>query len=261
MFANRTLEKIMKVYVINLDRRPDRLAEITAQLGNLNLMFERVSAVDAHNAPLSDLVDWWKARIYCNFENPHSGQIGAYTSHRIAWQMLLDSGDNAALVFEDDAIATDWDPAILEVQIEAWGLDQLRLEKLDRPVWAPYPMDGRRIDMVGRTAINVPSYGAAAYIITAEGARKALAVGKFWFNIDHFDMWERVGGLRTAILIPPPFKQSRSQSDISQTPKATKILTRFGRRFMKFLRDFRTTLLWPVLTPAKYWIVKNFSGK
>jgi glycosyl transferase, family 25 len=41
----------MQVYVINLDRRPDRLAEISQRLDALGLTFTRVPAVDGLTLP------------------------------------------------------------------------------------------------------------------------------------------------------------------------------------------------------------------
>ncbi len=37
---------VLPIYVINLDRRPDRLAAIAADLDRLGLPFERIKAVD-----------------------------------------------------------------------------------------------------------------------------------------------------------------------------------------------------------------------
>ena len=45
-FCRGDTTPMLKVFVINLKRRPDRLAEITAVLAPLGISFERIEAVD-----------------------------------------------------------------------------------------------------------------------------------------------------------------------------------------------------------------------
>jgi glycosyl transferase, family 25 len=210
----------MKVYVINLDRRPDRLGEITSQLSKLGLEFERISAVDAKHVSVKNLVEWWKARAYNNFKNPPVGQIGVFHSHRIAWQKMIDQNIPQALIFEDDALAINWDDRITKLDLSELGLDQLRLERLTLRVWHPFPLDKKVYNVLDQRAVNEASYGAAAQLLTLEGAKKCLSVDKMWFNIDHYDFWTGVAGLRTAVMEKPMFQQSVGVSDIA--PLASK---------------------------------------
>jgi glycosyl transferase, family 25 len=204
----------LKSFVINLNRRPDRLTEITATLDRLKVPFERISAVDARAVDTTELVTWREAHIYNDFKRPVTGQIGVYYSHRLAWQKMLDLNIDQALIFEDDVVPLNFDPKILNIKLKDYGLDQLRLEELKGDVQNVFPTQGGKIAILDRVAEFVPTYGAAAYIITKQGAQKYLSAGKFWFNIDHFDMWENVVGAKTAILRPNMFIQSGSESDI-----------------------------------------------
>ena len=52
-----TIMPRLPVYVINLDRRPDRLGTISVDLHRLGLSFERVPAVDARLLPPEDKAD------------------------------------------------------------------------------------------------------------------------------------------------------------------------------------------------------------
>ena len=48
----------MRIYLINLERRPDRLAAMTARAEGLGLALERIEAVDAATAE-PDALDRW----------------------------------------------------------------------------------------------------------------------------------------------------------------------------------------------------------
>jgi GR25 family glycosyltransferase involved in LPS biosynthesis len=241
----------MKVYLINLDRRPDRLAEMTERLGALGLEFERVSAFDGKNQSVVRLVSWVKAYIYNDMVLPTRGQIGVYHSHRKIWQKMLDEGTEQALVFEDDAVPVDWNSEILKIKLLDLDLDQLRLEAHSAKLFSQTDrVENAPTKVLDRVAIDEPSYGTAAYLITNQGARKSLAVGKFWFNVDHFDIWSSVAGLRTAVIRPVMWKQSESPSDI-----AIPVIPRGRPSTFKRAFDFSREMLWrarrPIVRPLK----------
>lgn len=73
------------VYVINLDRRTDRMEKLDPQLKKLGIQYERVSAVDAKELDISPIV---------------AGTM----SHQ---KLLADNYDNRILVLEDDALFVD----------------------------------------------------------------------------------------------------------------------------------------------------------
>ena len=79
-----------KVFVINLDSRPDRLEKVQKQLDYAGIEFDRFSALSGKDH-------------YCRFKRFSSGTIGCSLSHRAIWQKLLDDkSSNWYLVFEDD---------------------------------------------------------------------------------------------------------------------------------------------------------------
>lgn len=207
----------MKVYLINLDRRPDRLAEMTARLNALGLEFERISAVDGKNSSIFAHVAWVKAYIYHQMKPPSRGSIGCFLSHRKVWQDMQTNQISQALVLEDDAKVVDWDDAISQIVLADFQLDLLRLEAIDPTGWIDYGFNHQERVVLDRKAVNEMSFGAAAYLITNEGAKKCFGVGKIWFAVDCFDIWVRVVGLRTAVLRPVIFEQSASFSDIQNS--------------------------------------------
>lgn len=85
------------VYVINLDRRPDRLAAITAALDRLGMPFERVPATDANDLPSRDLPP-----------TMDMGAVACALSHSEAIRRFLGTPREVALILEDDVeLATD----------------------------------------------------------------------------------------------------------------------------------------------------------
>ena len=90
----------MRIYLINLGRRPDRLAAMQAQAAGLGLPLDRVEAVDARLVEPA-LLDRWFAAGGPLGEIPR-GDKACLLSHRLAWQEFLASGDDHAVFLEDD---------------------------------------------------------------------------------------------------------------------------------------------------------------
>ncbi|KDN12387.1 MULTISPECIES: glycosyltransferase family 25 protein [Snodgrassella] len=94
---------MLKTFLINLDRRPDRLMFVKQQLENLGIDFERVSAVDG-----SCLTDEQRAvfnqqrfALECK-RKVVDGEIGCALSHQAVWQRMVAENISYALILEDD---------------------------------------------------------------------------------------------------------------------------------------------------------------
>ena len=176
----------MQTYLINLMRRPDRLANMTEQLGRLQLPHRVVTAIDARHTP-SEVADR-------NFapDGPlgplPKGDKCCTLSHMRAWSMFLSSGDSFGLVLEDD-VALDADAASLLADA-AWlpqGVGLLKIERFG-PANQRVLLDelteignGRQI---GR--LRSRHTGAAAYILSRETAAMLLAWPERWsLPVDH----------------------------------------------------------------------------
>ncbi len=103
-----------QTWVINLDRAPQRLARITAQLARLGLPFHRLAAVDAR-AMTRDQQALLDEPSYCRKHGmvPVLGELGCYLSHVQVLQGFLASDAEFALVLEDDVLLHDSLPAVL----------------------------------------------------------------------------------------------------------------------------------------------------
>ncbi len=157
----------MDVFLINLDRRPDRLTHMRDQLDKSGVSFTRINAIDAGADP--DLV----AECPSLLTPP---EYGCYLSHREAWARLAESGEPFAVVLEDDLLITPAFGQILETQeFFPADADLIRLESslfnsvLDRRVsFQSAGFDLRRkYNFVG---------GAGAYAISSDFAHRLLAL-------------------------------------------------------------------------------------
>jgi glycosyl transferase, family 25 len=175
----------MRIYLINLARRPDRLAAMLRETAPLGLTMERVEAVDA-TRELPSALDHWFERGGPLGEIPR-GDKACLLSHRRAWEMFIASGENHAAFLEDDVrlskrasalLASDsWIPAdVAAVKLEHYGppgqsvlLDRMRHAREDFQM-------GR---MLSRHT------GAAAYILSRAAAELLLRETCFNLPVDH----------------------------------------------------------------------------
>ncbi len=114
---------MLPVYVINLDRRPDRLASIAAGLDRLEMKFERIAAVDARNLPSEGDRVLGAAEHAC------------LVSHRKALERFLGTVAPAALILEDDVVVSRGLPRFV-VDMEWWpaGRGLIKLDtKFEKP--------------------------------------------------------------------------------------------------------------------------------
>jgi glycosyl transferase family 25 len=101
--------------VINLDRAPERLARISAQLQALGLPYTRLPAVDARalkpeqRAALDEAAYRRKHGM-----TPVLGELGCYLSHVEAMRLFLATDAACALILEDDVLLSNSLPAVLQ---------------------------------------------------------------------------------------------------------------------------------------------------
>jgi len=173
----------MRTYLINLARRPDRLAAMMRQGAGVSL--ERVEAVDAQAAAPAEL-DRWFARGGPLGEIP-AGDKACLLSHRLAWERFLATPDRHAVFLEDDVrlsseasqlLADDgWVPAeVAVVKLEHYGPKGQRVLLRDLRVAQKNFQLGR---MLSRHT------GAAAYILSRAAAELLLRQTRFDLPVDH----------------------------------------------------------------------------
>lgn len=94
---------MLKTFLINLDRRPDRLEYVTKQLDELGIEFERVAAIDGKNCSVEQqrFFDHNRFILECK-KKLVAGEIGCALSHRLVWQLMVEQQIPYALILEDD---------------------------------------------------------------------------------------------------------------------------------------------------------------
>lgn len=95
----------VRIYVINLDRSPKRLQEISEQLSKFGVSFQRVAALDGKLAtPEQQALLDEEAYQLRHGKSSLPGELGCYLSHVKVIREFLKSEHSFAVILEDDAI-------------------------------------------------------------------------------------------------------------------------------------------------------------
>ena len=193
----------LPVLVINLDRERERWAHISAEAARSGLAIERVPAVSGLNVP-----DHLRGRFFRGATcEPASllmaGEVGCYASHLLAYERIVESGLEWALVLEDDVrLSSDFVQTVRDTVFRLpAGWDIVRLSS--RPSRAVMSLcrlrSGRHIVRYSK----LPKQ-AGAQLVSASGARKLLAGGIRVRPIDADLRYGYILGLDTYGVFPPP---------------------------------------------------------
>jgi glycosyl transferase, family 25 len=209
------------VLVINLDRRSDRLALMRERLSAQGLAFERITAVDARAPDFAERAAPFPR--YGAIGQIGDGMLACNLSHACAWERIVASGAAAGVVLEDDALPSPGFAGFLGALAAArLGYDLVKLERYrnERGVF----LHRRGAMVAGRQVARLRSLhaGGAAYVLSAAGARTALA--RFPRNtlpVDHF-LFNPVAGslfdtLRPRQVIPALVRQDDGPAGSSDT--------------------------------------------
>ena len=221
------------IYLINLDRDQARLRQVTQQLQTARLPFTRLPAVDGRQLPPSAVQRLYdvstNARCYHSDLSP--GELGCYASHLSAWRQLLESGEDMALVLEDDvevsprlgqvlqalaALPPRWDMIKLagrprEKPLRRWPLNQWPLPALPG-------LDASAVSLISYR--RVPSL-TAGYLLSRSGAEWLLkAHVRCWRPVDVDLRHGALAGLRLFGMLPYPVRTgpAHGQSSIGTRP-------------------------------------------
>jgi len=233
------------IYVINLDRRPDRLERIGGHLAERGVSFHRQPACDAAMVPEDEIAHIVRDRGPLG--RLGLGDRACTVSHTRAWAAFLETEASHALFLEDDIHlaedlaallgTTDWIPA---------GAEAVKLEKFN---------EGTSRLLLGPAVGHTPTgralhpmrsrhVGGGAYILSRKGAELALAWrGRFKVPVDHFLFNDTVSPIRRAlapVLIVPAMATQRAHgynSDIKDFGKKVQ-----PKGFAKKLRTLRRGL-------------------
>lgn len=162
---------MMDVYVVNLDARTDRLQHISNELHRVGVPFQRVPAVDAQNAPqinaLADRGPGLSGHVISN------GALACLLSHRITWQMLLDSDAPYCAVLEDDVLLAESFAAFMTPD---WIPADAAVVKLETFLNRTHIDANMHIRLAGHDICRLRGrhVGGAAYIVSRNAAESLL---------------------------------------------------------------------------------------
>lgn len=210
-------EEIDDCYVINLDRRADRMEKLFTNSPELKGRVQRVSAVEGRKLQLTPAI----ARLFrphdFNWKKP---VMGCALSHlRIWWQLANERDDiNHYLILEDDAkLSPDWERHWKEAAPHLpEGFDVIYLGGILPPNRAGFETVKQKVNpYFSRVAENTvfgqnpPNryfhWCAYSYVLSKQGARKILEILKthdgYWTSADHM-ICNPVGILQMYFLDP-----------------------------------------------------------
>jgi glycosyl transferase, family 25 len=87
---------MIKVYVINLDRSPDRLSWMSSQLAELKIDMRRVPAIDGSKLDPAVRLRWEQAREKSFGLGPI--ELACFLSHRMAWRTVAEGDDKYGFI-------------------------------------------------------------------------------------------------------------------------------------------------------------------
>jgi len=205
-----------KVYVINLDRSPERLQTFIQSFGSTGLEIVRVSAVDGSELALPHPdYDDRRYRLYQGRRVTSMGIIGCYFSHINALRQFLESDEETALICEDDVSAKPELPQVLREVLSLrkhWDFLRLNCEFTTKnmPVYIPI----KKLGFGYR--LTVPTYympGAGAYLVNRKAAERMIKfLLPMYLPWDHaFEQNWRMG-LTTMMVVPFPIELNEHKS-------------------------------------------------
>jgi len=238
----------MRTYLINLARRPDRLAAMIRQTVPLGLSLERIEAVDARGEDPTRVNRWFTQSGPLG-EIP-AGDKACLLSHRQGWEMFLASGDRHAVFLEDDVRLSASAAALLTS--DGWIPADAAVVKLEH-----YGPPGQRVLLDGIRGVGEDfrlgrmlsrHTGAAAYILSRRAAELLLRQTRFALPVDHLlfnpNNSKLFAALRPLQLLPAIARQEEfvgEKSDIEGTRRGLRAFgwTYLKRELMRFGYDLK----------------------
>lgn len=219
----------LPVFLINLDRRPDRRAFMEEQLAAMGLDCERISAKDAET--VSDAEIAREVALSDHLIRMGRGSQCNALNHFEIMRRLVAGAAPAAVVLEDDielspdlaGFARDggWlPPGVGIIRLEKWS--RRVTKKLLGPELGPSPAPGRAIrrlySRVGGSGAYIVTRQAAARILEGKGVLRH-PIDHLLFNLNISPLAREVG---VGMVVPALARQAwgKFSSDISASRKA-----------------------------------------
>jgi len=217
-----------RCFVINLERSPERLKTISAQLAAAGIVFRRFAAVDGTTIDPNSFAPFDRGRYELRHGKlPARAEIGCFMSHIGVMRAFLESDAEHCLVLEDDAVIgarlgsalfelerakQDWDVALLYGNHFGLPLTQRTLGP-----------DHRLVGFFTRQT------GAVAYALNRKAAQvylMRLLPMSLPIDIDYDRAWDF--GIKFRGVVPFPVTTGAYASDIGLTGRKFPWYRRLG---------------------------------
>ncbi|XP_014366486.2 glycosyltransferase 25 family member [Papilio machaon] len=164
-----------EVFLINLERRPQRLKLMASSFKELGMTAKLFKAIDGKELDVCNLKENF-ITLMPGYEDPYhkrpmkAGEVGCFLSHYYIWEQIVEENLDISLILEDDIhFVPYFRHRFLEIMDEIKNLD-----------WDLVYI-GRKILMDGKEEFVTPhvtkprySYWTLGYLITKRGAQKLL---------------------------------------------------------------------------------------
>jgi glycosyl transferase family 25 len=245
--------QLIKIWVINLESRPDRLQSIGKQLDSMNIEWSRLNAIDGKNC--DETVLNISAR-HGKIGSLSEGVRGCTASHYKFWQEFISSDEEFAIVLEDDVkLSEEFKKLICDLTWIPKNANIIKLEKFTSNRPSKLLLGHPITTALGKTRQIRRMYsrhcGTGAYLISRAGAIKAIDWKKpFSVPIDHVLFNATVSRfssvIKPMILVPPIAWQSEDighGSDITQFLELP--MSKFKKKMRSIKRGYFEAKLWP----------------
>lgn len=168
----------MKVIIINLENRSDRLTKITENLNNLNIEFEKFDAICGDK--LKDEEIKLNTTLLCRTILSNRGMIGCAMSHIKIWNSFVDSTEILIMISEDDIEYNSNFPDFLVDVDKIYKEIEFDMLSLNCSIGITGSLSDKKIIKCDNNEykINKPIFPltTASYIISRKGAIKLLKI-------------------------------------------------------------------------------------
>jgi len=165
------------VYFLNLDRHEARFENMSKQLNQINVSWQRFSAVDALKASDEELNE------YVDAEGPiprmGKGARACTVGHFKIWKKFLETGASVAFILEDDALISKHFPEFMREalkytdKVDILNFNRQNSKGVDKKlvVSAASPIKNKIFEA---KKLLAPHYGTAGYMITRDAANRLV---------------------------------------------------------------------------------------
>jgi glycosyl transferase family 25 len=228
------------VFLINLDRSPERLALATENFSKVGMPFQRVAGFDAskEDVSLCEIDQPAFTRIHGR-KSIRKGEIGVYQSHLRAINSFLESDKDFAIILEDDVLPLAHALNSIE-QLIAWEADWDIVPLFHFHSGGPVTL--KHSDSLKLTVHLAHISSAAAYMINRHAAQvliKHMAVQRACVDHALFENWAH--GLRLRGIVPMAMQLS-AQANISTINAENSGKLAIWRRLPTFLARMHVAL-------------------